>query len=236
MGGVLGGQELIRQSELQSVSSDVGRYSVAMNSFRMKYNALPGDLSNATTYWGAASGGCPAGGRSGTQTCDGNGDGVIYPYTSYENFLVWQHLSNAGLVPGIYTGVPGGLNWTVAVLGDHRVGQNIPAARLKQVGFGAASLGAVSGGQGWIFDGSYGNVFFVGREIICCENQGAAFTPAEMQGIDKKLDDGKAGMGKIVSRPSTTCNGQSNGASPQSAAYVVTDATEQCAFIASKAY
>jgi prepilin-type N-terminal cleavage/methylation domain-containing protein len=80
IGGVLVGSALIRTAELQSAVQDKDRLVTAVNIFRDKYGALPGDMGNATDYWGTASGGCPNGVGTGTQTCNGNSDGLIYDY------------------------------------------------------------------------------------------------------------------------------------------------------------
>ena len=52
-GGILAGQSLIRAAELRSVATESQRYMAALNSFRDKYFALPGDMANATAFWGA---------------------------------------------------------------------------------------------------------------------------------------------------------------------------------------
>ena len=50
VGGVLSGQSLIRAAELRSVTTEYSRYTTAISSFRDKYFALPGDMSNATSF------------------------------------------------------------------------------------------------------------------------------------------------------------------------------------------
>ena len=122
MGGILVGQNLIRASHLQSVATDVGRYTQAVSDFHDKYLALPGDFAGATALWGTAtSGACPTatvnvGVDANTATCNGNGDGRITVQGAdnnstggeYEQFLAWRHLYNAGMIDGKYTGVAGG--------------------------------------------------------------------------------------------------------------------------------
>ncbi|MGB1540395.1 MAG: prepilin-type N-terminal cleavage/methylation domain-containing protein, partial [Rickettsiales bacterium] len=46
-GGILGGQSLIRAAELRSVSKEYEKYQTAINIFKDKYFALPGDFNNA---------------------------------------------------------------------------------------------------------------------------------------------------------------------------------------------
>src|ERR1700754_5054766 len=82
VGGVLAGQSLIRAAELRSISTDTTQYRTALFSFREKYNALPGDMINATSFWGdratgaeSCADGAIANGTPGT--CNGNGNGMI---------------------------------------------------------------------------------------------------------------------------------------------------------------
>jgi prepilin-type N-terminal cleavage/methylation domain-containing protein len=121
-GGVMVGQDLIRQAEIRSVLTDFDTYRAAFNAFKLKYNALPGDLRNATSYWGAQHTDpavCQVTPSTGPQTCNGDGSGMIGVATSdvYETHRVWQHMANAGLVGGSFTGVAGPLGDISAVPG-----------------------------------------------------------------------------------------------------------------------
>lgn len=49
VGGILAGQSLIRASELRAVTSEQARIVTAIQAFRDKYFALPGDMRNAST-------------------------------------------------------------------------------------------------------------------------------------------------------------------------------------------
>ena len=91
IGGVLGGQELIRQAELQSITADFSRYSAALNTFRTKYDALAGDMKNASAYWPVA--------------YNGDGDGHFGSFNGGDGPKMWQQLSLSGIVAGNYTGI-----------------------------------------------------------------------------------------------------------------------------------
>lgn len=95
--GVVGGQTLVKQAKLRSIVTDINSYKVAVNTFRLEYNALPGDFDNANAYWGASG-------------VDGNGNKRV---NSSEQVEFWRHLSLAGLVKGNYTG--GGVSPGVSV-------------------------------------------------------------------------------------------------------------------------
>lgn len=99
-GGILTGQSLIRASELRSITTEYNRYIAAAQTFRDKYFALPGDMANATAFWGAAHATpatCKTTASSSALTCNGNADGFIQGVvaTSNESFRFWQHLANA---------------------------------------------------------------------------------------------------------------------------------------------
>jgi len=53
-GGILGGQALIRAAELRAVTTEYDRWVTATRTFQDKYFALPGDMTNATAFWGSA--------------------------------------------------------------------------------------------------------------------------------------------------------------------------------------
>src|ERR1019366_6843373 len=50
VGSVLVGRDLIRAAELRSVISEVEKYKTAVMTFKGKYDCLPGDCANATTF------------------------------------------------------------------------------------------------------------------------------------------------------------------------------------------
>jgi len=70
--GIIGGQSLIHSAQIRSVISDVDRFRVAIATFEMQYDSLPGDLVNAKEYWLDPDCMDDAG-----NTCSGNGNGLI---------------------------------------------------------------------------------------------------------------------------------------------------------------
>ena len=79
IGGILVGQSLIRTSQVQSAISDIERFQNALVLFKEKYHYLPGDMPNATTFWGTDSS-CPNTSSNAipkTATCNGDGNGRI---------------------------------------------------------------------------------------------------------------------------------------------------------------
>jgi hypothetical protein len=231
-GGILGGQSLIRAAELRSVPADLTRYQAAIATFRDKYFALPGDMTNATQFWGAADGNdglgldCYETDSAGSKaTCNGNGDGQInQDSTAYgnEKFRFWQHLANAGLIEGSYSG-------RAAVTGSgasRAVGINfagrLPKSKISNAGFDVNNLD-IHSDPSWRWDGRYGNAIYFGVSDqeggIGDLLEGNALTPAEQWNIDTKMDDGKPSYGNIVTyKNQGTCN---SAASQETAAYLL---------------
>jgi prepilin-type N-terminal cleavage/methylation domain-containing protein len=102
IGGVTVGQDLIRSAELNSVITDVRKYELAYNTFKLKYDELPGDIDNAQSYWPT----CIDNGAA--NLCNGNGNGKV---NGWEAVRSWQHLSLARIIPGNYVGVQDGSPW-----------------------------------------------------------------------------------------------------------------------------
>jgi len=50
VGGVLVGQDLIKAAELRAAVGQIEKYDAAVNTFRGKYNGLPGDIANPATF------------------------------------------------------------------------------------------------------------------------------------------------------------------------------------------
>jgi prepilin-type N-terminal cleavage/methylation domain-containing protein len=49
--GVTAGQSLVAAAKIQSQITELKKYEVAYNIFKLEYNAVPGDMSNAISYW-----------------------------------------------------------------------------------------------------------------------------------------------------------------------------------------
>ena len=86
---IASGSVIIKQATIRSVVSDVRAISTAINSFKVQYGTLPGDLSNAQTYWPVVASTPTA------NLANGNGNGYI---DGTENNNVFQMLSLAGLI------------------------------------------------------------------------------------------------------------------------------------------
>ena len=237
-GGILAGQSLIRAAELRSIIRDADKYQVAITSFRDKYFALPGDMTNATAFWGTDPDGCPAHTNRVAKiaTCNGNGNGAVGPTgvsgitpaanEEAERPRAWQQLANAGLVEGSYTGVSGANVST----NDLTPGENIPAGRISGTGYSFVYAGNPSGMTNY-YDASYGNAFVYGTAIATDFTYGAAIKPEEAWNIDSKIDDSKPAYGRVMAfKPALISNCSSN-ATASSADYMLTHTGASCSLI-----
>jgi prepilin-type N-terminal cleavage/methylation domain-containing protein len=208
-GGILAGKSLIRSAAMRSVVTDYQRYYTAARAFRDKYFMAPGDISNATFFWGTATV-CPgylaADVRTDQRTCNGNGNGRVENSNSASNeiFGMWQHLANAGLIEGQYTGITGDPSYGAYYGIGFTPGVNAPKSKMgANITWGVAYLGEIPISDSNDIEGSYGNALFFG---IATNNTmpwngptiGSPLKPEEAWNIDAKLDDGKAGTGIVV--------------------------------------
>lgn len=204
VGGILVGQDLIRQAQIRSVITDVQRIRTAVNTFQTKFNGLPGDMTNATAYWGTNPN-CGTGGGTGTQTCNGNGDGEVGGLgpSGVETLTFWQQLGNANMIPGSYTGMTTNGNYPFPYMVP---GTNCLASRISGAGYTVfyqvplPSDGAF--GYTGFFAGNYGNTIEFGAQDAAGQDDTwqAIITPVEAQSIDTKMDDGLPGTGNVVSQ------------------------------------
>lgn len=206
-GGILTADTLIRAAHIRAIVSEYDQYAKATREFFDKYQALPGDMSNAESLWGT-DGTCPNTTYidtplTTTLVCDGNGDGQIGYCTGGmsctaslvpEIWQAWKQLSVAGFVNGRYTGRPGSTATTRA-----EVGLNVPASTrvpggwtlmyyLNPVAF--SGLKTDQYGHVLLFGGDKGgyNAPFTTEPVLFVK---------EAYELDKKVDDGYPEMGKL---------------------------------------
>lgn len=197
VGGVFVGMDLIRAAETRSILKDIERFQSAMNTFRIKYNCLPGDCLNATDFMGTDSNGCPLGGGA-TGTCNGDSNGHIgnfqFPVevAAGESFRAWQQLQFAGLVAGNYSGIagPGGARDVVG-------GLNSPASKVNNTAYEILWFTAVGNDR---YDTQVASHFLMfGDYSGVYEPDGVAIPVSQAYAMDVKYDDGKPGKGSIIS-------------------------------------
>lgn len=195
VGGVLTGQALIRAAELRSVTTEFNAHKTAVHAFRDKYFALPGDMLNATRFWGVAAGSTADGldltcqsyttPATDSKTCNGNGNGII---DGAEIVRDWQQLVNAGLIAGKFTGVTGSPN-------PIQPGVNVPASKAN------ASAGwmisSATPTPGFTLGSNLKNLLIFSG-YTAAGMYPSALTPTDAWNIDMKMDDGVPQSGSVT--------------------------------------
>lgn len=94
LGGILKGQEMITSARVRALADQGNSINAAVNAFRDRFRALPGD------YVGAVANipGAVPGGTAGVT------NGQILTAENAEIGAAWQHLASAGFLGGTYTG------------------------------------------------------------------------------------------------------------------------------------
>lgn len=163
VGGIFTATSLRRQLQLRNMMDEVSRLTQAYGQFKEIYKAVPGDMWNAESVFGAA------------VTDNGNGNQIIDSLA--EQSLVFQHLSLAGLIQGNYT-----TNWATSLQSDRGVKNGkyfFWSAPVWTTGTETNYLNAVAildvNGDGSIS----GNI----------EAYRAILTPIEASSLDRKYDD-----------------------------------------------
>ncbi len=230
-GGIVAGSSMIRAAELRALTNEFTQYQIAVHTFRDKYLGMPGDLKNAEAFWGTAhatDATCITTASTSKETCNGDGDGVIEyagVVRSSEIFRFWQHLANAGLINGTYNGVTG----SVGIV-DHDAGVNAPASKLSGAIWGsrwANNSAGTTAGQ-WAKD--YTRWMSVGGDDGVWADTPFLSTE-EVWNLDKKLDDGKPGTGRIDAYPVTGCSDQTSNISFDVAEYDLANKTQKCTVV-----
>lgn len=168
LAGILTGRNIVKQATLRAMLTDVNKYTIAINNFKLQYNALPGDFNNAVTYFGAT-------------TADGNGDGNVE--WSAEVYRTWQHLSLAGLIEGSYTGT--------SVSTKAVAGRNVPKGPISGSAYNMTSH------QGWQDATGFFQIMFGKENPGNTWADYAVLAPAQAYVVDAKQDNGVAGSGRI---------------------------------------
>lgn len=208
IGGVLKGQEMIQNARVTATMAQVQSYQAATETFRDRYDQLPGDMSVATTRLPActAASFCFNGqgnGIIGLQTGDFNDQTVQTTLPRVETTMYWKHLVLADLISGVNPGAdPANPAW----------GQTHPSAPFAG-GFQINhDTGARLTGHFYRLQGPIkGTVFPATGEGGMAPIYGAV--------IDRKLDDGKANSGTVSA--ANSLSGWAGCANPGTGAYTV---------------
>ncbi len=234
-GGVITGRDMIHNSELRKIPLAIDDVKKKTMVFYNKYGALPGDYNRAEDLWKPDPDGCPSHNNRvpKTQTCNGNYDGIVGMQAHRgEYFRFWQHLRNANLTEGEFTGVAGSINQN-----DHVVGENVPVI-YDYVGIGVYWHEPPTGANAWQHEGDYGQLLVVGESNSWgWENSGSFLTPSDALSIDNKIDDGMPLTGNVYGMSYSNCTTADAGEWTETDAnYDVEETSETCAFFIRNAF
>lgn len=197
-GGIVAGSSLIRSAETKSITKQMTQFNTAIHLFKNKYHELPGDMFNATEFWGAQDAGdgvgtdCTSSPSTTTATCNGDGDGIIAWGSEMMRF--WQHLGNAELISGTYSGV--GTN--TASNDNCHVGVSCPEMAIPNVTAQIRHQGVIGSTDLQRYEGTYNHLYYIGAAPGLNNNPHMPFlTTTELWNIDKKLDDGLPARGTV---------------------------------------
>lgn len=186
IGGVLKGQELIANAQIKATIGQIKAIETAVSSFRDKFNALPGDLTNPTARLpNCTAAPCNVTGDGNGRISRGTGVGLgTLPQAGDEEAVAFAHLSAANLLSGVQpnTGIVG-------------FGQMLPEAKIgggfwlshTTTGTGAGGLTGLPTGHYIVMNGAVSNV---GAAT-------GALRPGQAAQIDRAIDDGGADSGAV---------------------------------------
>lgn len=200
--GSLGATSAIKNIKLRALITEMEEYQSAISLFEDRFNYLPGDVTNATSFW------------PNSNTANGDGDWQVEVAGS-EDELLPQHLSLANLVEESYTGA-----------GAKSPGDNIPVSKaIDNAGFwfryGPASNG--------IYNKLDHSIDFGGWDGTDYNN--GALSVDEAYAIENKNDDGDPDAGRIyitrgLDQGSNICT-DNVWTSTSATSFVLTDNTER---------
>lgn len=190
VGGVLVGQDLIKAAQVRAQITQIERYNTAVNTFRVKYGYLPGDIPNpdATTF-GFAARGPNAGEGDGNGLLEGwNGVGASGSIVGNEITTFWSDLGTAGLIEGTFYGNPTVCDTVLVTL--HPPSRYWPPAKLGQGNYV----------YGWSTNSTnlFGIAVPTGSTGACQMEFSAGLSVQQAYAIDAKIDDGFPQTGTVT--------------------------------------
>lgn len=198
VGGVLAGQDLIRAAEIRSTISQIEKYNTSMNTFRAKFNGIPGDISaaNATMFGLLARAGSIGRGDNNGMIEGSNAGALTTQVFTQESGFFWDDLTRAGLIDGQFVSAAdaasvGALSTAAAI------NAQFPEAKLGRGN--DFHVGSIAGINYYLITGMSAVTATTG--VI---THVALLTPTELFNIDSKLDDGIPLSGIVQARGRAT--------------------------------
>lgn len=193
VGGVLVGQDLIRAAEIRATVGQIEKYNSSVNTFRTKYNGIPGDISAANA---AAFGFIARAGSAGRGDNNGLIDGIdgaspLSQVFTQEGGFFWDDLTRANLVDGQFTSAADIAS--PAAIAAAGVPAQFPEARIAR---GNRVYAGSTGGLNYYMITGITSTAVTTGNITHTTN----LTPTELFNMDNKLDDGLPLTGIVQAR------------------------------------
>lgn len=192
IGGVLKGQELVKNAQITSTVAQIKALDAATSTFRDMYNGIPGDLLNA----GTRINGCTTSAICNAAAGNGNGQistgPTVAPGTEADAYFI--QLALADLLTGIDTAAANCSAW----------GGCFPEAK---VGAGAGlQISYFAGGAlGTAANAPRGHYLTIQTGPDGAPPATGALTANQAARIDTKIDDGQPTTGSVVSGGAAAC-------------------------------
>ena len=204
IGGILVGQDLIRAAEVRSTVAQVEKYNSAVNTFRTKFDGMPGDITQtAAGYFSLfqLSSATTTGQGDGNGLIEGGGAGLTVPQG--ETLVFWRHLSDTSLVDGAL-GISGNsqiVASTGLVTGTvTTIPQSLPASKLGGL---TSFIVYAAGGQNYFQLMPISSITTAPAYTYST----TGVTPIQAFNMDTKLDDGQPNTGIVIARDTGSVNG-----------------------------
>ena len=191
--GVVGGQALVEQAKLRQLSAFNSKLKVAINTFKLEYGQIPGDITNAFDFFGSALGCTNNLATQNNSGCNGDGDKYIESTIAAnrkESDRAWMQLGHVGLLEGSYTGNYGAGGYSCTP------GINVPKiTTINGQEIGASFWGNSNGDK----------LINVSAEFTINNCHTVVFSVKQVSNIDNKIDDGIPNEGTIRLQNNPIC-------------------------------
>jgi prepilin-type N-terminal cleavage/methylation domain-containing protein len=204
VGGILVGQDLIKAAEVRAQISQIEKYNAAVNTFRAKFQAIPGDMGAATAnQFGFTVGlGCNAttqGTRDGNGLIDGGQAPWLLCQAQGETALFWQDLSSSAAGNLIEGSFPNSNAAAIACAGMTPVLSLTTGTTYIGDYFPVGKIG--HGNFMYVYETSGYNWYGI-SELRSTDTGGNSWSNAtipviQAYNIDKKIDDGLPTTGAV---------------------------------------
>lgn len=214
-GGIIAAKDIQRSSQLNDIIASTGEVRNAFQQFKDKFGYLPGDFPRATAIWGAAAGttadgvdavcdaSITAATTSPAATCNGNGNGEIGDNDGQtaarptELYRTWQHLANAGLIKGVYSGV----STSASGFSGAQSGTTVYGFKRPTTGMSVAFAQTLSADTSTAWMTAGGNTLYIGGDSSGSSTlTKPATSPLESYRMDVKIDDGRPATGVLTTQ------------------------------------